>query len=95
MSEEENAQAEVEAMLEVEKRQESARSKQIGGSTKSLVQDSKPASAFGDHLDMHIDSSIIDKVRKDTDKEMTDIESETQRESVAQSKAEESSSEEE
>jgi hypothetical protein len=32
---------------------------------------------FGDHLDMHIDSSIIDKVRKDTDKEITDIESET------------------
>jgi len=31
MSEEENAQAEVEAMLEVEKRQESARSKQTGG----------------------------------------------------------------
>ena len=94
MSEEENAQAEVEAMLEVEKRQESARSKQIGGSGGALVQDSKPA-PFGDHLDMHIDSSIIDKVRKDTDKEMTDIESETQRESVAQSKAEESSSEEE
>lgn len=37
MSEEENAQAEVEAMLEVEKRQESARSKQIGGPGKSLV----------------------------------------------------------
>ena len=82
MSEEENAQAEVEAMLEVEKRQESARSKQIGGSGGALVQDSKPA-PFCDHLDMHIDSSIIDKVRKDTDKEMTDIESETQRESVA------------
>jgi len=37
MSEEENAQAEVEAMLEVEKRQESARNKQVGGSAKSLV----------------------------------------------------------
>ena len=91
MSEEENAQAEVEAMLEVEKRQESARSKQIGG---ALVQDSKPA-PFGDHLDMHIDSSIIDKVRKDTDKEMADIDNEAQRSSVAQSKAEESSSDEE
>jgi hypothetical protein len=44
---------------------------------------------------MHIDSSIIDKVRKDTDKEMTDIENESSRTSVAQSKAEESSSDEE
>ena len=32
---------------------------------------------------MHIDSSIIDKVRKDTDKEMTDIENESSRTSVA------------
>lgn len=37
MSEEENAQAEVEAMLDVEKRQENLRSKQTAGSTKSLV----------------------------------------------------------
>lgn len=47
---------------------------------------------------MHIDSSIIDKVRNDTDKEMTDIDNEAQRTSIAQSKAEErgeSSSEEE
>jgi hypothetical protein len=44
---------------------------------------------------MHIDSSIIDKVRIDTDKEMTDIDNEAQRTSIAQSKAEESSSEEE
>ena len=44
---------------------------------------------------MHVDSSIIDKVRKDTDKEMADIDNEAQRTSVAQSKAEESSIDEE
>ena len=37
MSEEENAQAEVEAMLEVEKRQETARNKQLSASSKSLA----------------------------------------------------------
>tara|TARA_B110000285_G_scaffold42673_1_gene47301 strand:+ start:112 stop:225 length:114 start_codon:yes stop_codon:yes gene_type:complete len=37
MSEEEKAQAEIDAMLEVEKRQESLRNKQVGGSSKSLV----------------------------------------------------------
>jgi hypothetical protein len=36
MSEEEQAQAEVDAMLEVEKRQDKARSKQTGEQTKSL-----------------------------------------------------------
>lgn len=37
MSDEENAQAEVEAMLDVEQRQESMRNKQVGGPAKNLV----------------------------------------------------------
>ena len=94
ISEEETAQAEVDAMLDVEKKQDALRNKQMGASgTKSLVQESKPTT-FGDRLDMRIDSSIIDKVRTDTDKEIKDIENESSRTSVAQ-KGEESSSEEE
>lgn len=42
MSDEENAQAEIESMLEVEKRQEQARNKQSSGNTKNLVQETKP-----------------------------------------------------
>ena len=44
---------------------------------------------------MRIDSSIIDKVRTDTEKEMTDFENETQKTSIPESKAEDSSSDEE
>lgn len=48
---------------------------------------------------MHIDSSIIDKVKKDTDREITDIENESSKQSISQNKekqsVEESSSDEE
>lgn len=67
MSEEEQAQAEVDAMLEVEKRQDNARSKQTGEKTKSLSQTSGMS-------DLHIDSSIIDSVKKENDKEIAEIE---------------------
>ena len=44
---------------------------------------------------MRIDSSIIDKVRNDTDKEIKDIENESTRQNSVAQKGDESSSEEE
>ena len=88
MSEEEKAQAEVEAMLDVEKRQDRARSKVTGEKTKSLSQTSTMS-------DMHIDSSIIDSVKQDNDKEIAEIENNQKKVVEKKKEVEESSSDEE
>jgi hypothetical protein len=74
-------------MLDVENKQDIARSKVTGEKT------TKSLSQTGSVTDMHIDSSIIDNVKKDNDKEIEEIENNQKR--VVEKKAEESSSDEE
>ena len=68
------AQAEVEAMLDVEKRQQAAVEKAQG-----LV---KPEAKQGFDRDLHIDKSIIDKVKKESDKEIEQVEDDSRKKAV-------------
>ena len=62
-------------MLDVEKRQQAAVDKAQGNNIKS---DSKPVF----ERDLHIDKSIIDKVKKESDKEIEQVEDDSRKKAV-------------